>query len=198
MDRCDSCRDIFKCPICGTSSDSFHHIGVRGTKSRFRIPVIDYNLTYDKQPSGIWHYPQPCNHRVHPATTSSIVKYNGGPLWQDGYTWQNIYWGSYYTKPSSSQWMKRLELAVAHLESDSSFSGGLRTYNVGTGKLIQPIAIQQDPSSPTLQRPYRQDPHRLDKFWNSSSPRHYRCLQHLPPTRNHRPTFRRLVVQQLL
>ena len=43
--------------------------------------------------------------------------------------------------------MKRLELAVAHLESDSSFSGGLRTYNVGTGKLIQPIAIQQDPSS---------------------------------------------------
>src|SRR5437879_10764106 len=79
MDRCDSCRDIFKCPICGTSSDSFHHIGVRGTKSRFRIPVIDYNLTYDKQPSGIWHYSQPCNHRVHPATTSSIVKYNGGP-----------------------------------------------------------------------------------------------------------------------
>ena len=147
MDRCDSCRDIFKCPICGTSSDSFHHIGVRGTKSRFRIPVIDYNPTYDKQPSGIWHYSQPCNHRVHPATTSSIVKYNGGPLWQDGYTWQNIYWGSYYTKPSSSQWMNKVELAVAHLESDSSFSGGLRTYNVGTGKLIQPIAIQQDPSS---------------------------------------------------
>jgi len=54
------------------------------------------------------------------------VKYNGGPLWQDGYSWQNIYWGSYYTKPSSSQWMNKVELAVAHLESDSSFSGGLR------------------------------------------------------------------------
>src|SRR5947208_15094952 len=71
----------------------------------------------------------------------------GGPLWQNGYTWQNIYWGSYYTKPSSSQWMKRLELAVAHLESDSSFSDGLRTYNVGTGKLIKRIAIQQYPYS---------------------------------------------------
>src|SRR5438105_15610081 len=86
MDRCDSCRNILKCPICGTSSHSFRHVGVRGTKSRFRIPVVDYNLTYDKQPSGIWHYSQPCNHRVHPAASSSIVKYNGGPLWQDGYS----------------------------------------------------------------------------------------------------------------
>ena len=75
------------------------------------------------------------------------MKYNGGPLWQDGYAWQNIYWGSYYTKPSSSQWVNKVELAVAHLESDSSFSGGLRQYNVGTGKLIQSIVIQQDPSS---------------------------------------------------
>src|SRR5947208_7647293 len=79
MDRCDSCRNIFKCPICGTSSDSFRHVGVRGTKSWFRIPVVDFNLTYDKQPSGIWHYSQPCNHRVHPAATSSIVKYKVDP-----------------------------------------------------------------------------------------------------------------------
>src|SRR6266704_4209380 len=43
--------------------------------------------------------------------------------------------------------MNKVELAVAHLESDPSFSGGLRQYNVGTGKLIQPIVIQQDPSS---------------------------------------------------
>src|SRR2546427_7797973 len=141
MDRCDSCRNTFRRPICGTSSDSFRHVGVRGTKSRFRIPVVDYNLTYDKQPSGIWHYSQPCNHRVHPAATPSIVKYNGGPLWQDGYAWQNIYLGSYYTKPSSSQRMNMVELAVAHLESDPSFSGGLRQYNLGKGKGIQPIVI---------------------------------------------------------
>src|SRR5207245_6421469 len=43
--------------------------------------------------------------------------------------------------------MTRLELAVAHLESDSSFSGGLSTYNVGTGKLIGPVMIPQDPPS---------------------------------------------------
>jgi hypothetical protein len=120
---------------------------VRGTTNRLRIPVIDYNVTYDKQPSGVWHYSQPCNHRVYLTATSSIVKYNGRPLWQDGYTWQNIYWGSYYTKPSSTQWMQKLELAVAHLESDTSYSGGLRQYNVGIGKVIGPVIVQQDPPS---------------------------------------------------
>ena len=70
-----------------------------------------------------------------------------GPVWQDGYTWQNIYWGSYYTKPSSSQWMNKLELVVAHLESDTSYSGGLRQYNVGIGKIIGPVIVQQDPPS---------------------------------------------------
>src|SRR3989442_15013499 len=136
MIRCDSCRNISKCAICGTSSEGFHHVGVRGTTNRLRIPVINYNVTYDAQPSGIWHYSQPCNHRVHPAATSSIVKYNGGPLWQDGYTWQNIYWGSYYTKPSSSQWMKRLELALTHLKSHPSYSGGLNQYKLGICKHI--------------------------------------------------------------
>jgi hypothetical protein len=76
---------------------------------------------------------------------ASIVKYNGGPLWQNGYTWQDIYWGTYYTKPSSAQWMSRLELAVAHLESDQSYSGGLSQYNVGIGKMIAPVTIPQDP-----------------------------------------------------
>src|SRR2546425_12312977 len=121
MDRCDSCKNTFRCPICGTSSDSFRHVGVRGTKSRFRIPVVDYNLTYDKQPSGIWHYSQPCNHRVPPAATPSIVKYNGGPPWQDGYAWENIYWGSYLPKPSSFQLINMVKLAVPHLEYDPTF-----------------------------------------------------------------------------
>ncbi len=141
MDRCDSCRNISKCAICGTSSEGFHHVGVRGTTNRLRIPVINYNVTYDAQPSGVWHYSQPCNHRVYPATASSIVKYNGGPLWKDGYTWQDIYWGSYYARPASSQWMKKLELVVAHLESDASYSGGLGQYNVGIGKVIGPVIV---------------------------------------------------------
>jgi|SRR5205807_951869 len=128
MNRCDSCKNIPRCAICGSSSDSFRHVGVRGTANRLRIPIIDYNVTYDKQPSGIWHYSQSCNHRVYLAATSSIVKYNGGPLWKDGYTWQDIYWGSYYAMPSSSQWMKMPEQVVAHLESDASYSGGLSQY----------------------------------------------------------------------
>jgi hypothetical protein len=81
------------------------------------------------------------------AATTSIVKYNGGPLWQNGYTWQDIYWGTYYTKPSAAAWMKRLELAVLHLETDTSYSGGLSQYNVGMGKVIGPVTIQQDPPS---------------------------------------------------
>jgi hypothetical protein len=147
MNRCDSCKTLSTCPLCGTSATSFRHIGVRGATSRIRIPIVDYNITYDRQPSGIWHYSEPCNHRVHPLTTSSIVKYNGGPLWQDGYTWQDVYWGTYYAKPSASQWVSRLELAVAHLESDQGYSGGLRQYNVGIGKTIGSVTIQQDPQS---------------------------------------------------
>jgi len=155
MSRCDYCKTLNNCPTCGDFVRDFRHIGVRGVTSQLKIPVIDYNLTYDRQPSGIWHYSVPCNHRVQPRAStmgatssmasSPIVKYNGGPLWQNGYTWQDIYWGIYYTKPSAAAWMKRLELAVLHLETDASYSGGLSQYNVGIGKLIGPVTIQTDP-----------------------------------------------------
>ena len=147
MNRCESCLHISKCPVCGRSVEGFDHLGVRGTTRRIRIPIIDYNLTYDRQPSGIWHYARPCGHRIHPVASSSIVKYNDGPLWQDGYAWQNVYWGAYYSKTAVSQWIKRLELATTHLESDSSYSGLLRQYNVGVGKVLAPIILQQDPPS---------------------------------------------------
>lgn len=145
MNRCDSCRHLSQCPLCSATATGFRHVGVRGTTSEIRIPIVDYSITYDSQHSGIWHYAQPCNHRVHPLATSSIAKYNGGPLWKDGYTWQDIYWGAYYGKPSSVSWVKRLEQAVAHIESDASYSGGLTEYNVGIGKIIKPVIIQQDP-----------------------------------------------------
>lgn len=147
MDRCDSCRTFYACPFCGTTARSLRHIGVRGTVNRLRIPIIDYNIDYDREPSGIWHYSQPCNHRVYPTAISSIVKYNGGPLWQDGYTWQDVYWGTFYAKPSTLAWINRLESAVADLESNSSYSGGLRQYNVGIGKVASPVKVSQDPPS---------------------------------------------------
>lgn len=147
MNRCESCRLISTCPVCGRSVTSLDHVGVRGTTSHLRIPVIDYKISYDRQPSGIWHYTRPCGHRIYPTAASVAVKYNGGPLWQNGYTWQNIYWGTHYAKPTSSQWIRRIELATAHLESDTSYSGGLRQYNVGMGKIISPATIPQDPPS---------------------------------------------------
>lgn len=147
MSRCDSCRTLTTCPVCGNHASDFRHVGVRGSASQLKIPVVDYRITYDRQPSGVWHYAQPCNHRIQPLATSSIVKYNGGPLWQNGYAWQDIYWGTYYSKPSSASWIKRLELAVQHLENDTSYSGRLSQYNVGVGKIIASVTIQQDPPS---------------------------------------------------
>ena len=150
MNRCDSCRSLSNCPVCGGNVTGFHHVGVRGTTSRFRIPIIDQYVTYDQQASGIWHYSQGVSatmqsHRSRPAAASSLLKYNGGPLWQNGFSWQSIYWGTYYAKASSAQWISRVELAAAHIESDQSYSGGLSQYNVGIGKMIKPITIKQDP-----------------------------------------------------
>ncbi len=146
MNRCDSCRSLSSCPMCGKSVDSFDHVGVRGTRSHLTIPVIDFRVVYDSQPSGVWHYSRPCGHRLHPAAPMPVeLKYNGGPIWKDGYNWQNVYWGTYWASPSVSDWIKRLELATAHLESDPDYAGGLSQYNVGVGRVIAPVSIPQDP-----------------------------------------------------
>ena len=145
MIRCDSCKGLSNCPVCNQAVSGFRHVGVRGTSRQVRIPIIDYKVTYDSHRSGIWHYSQPCGHRIHVSAPSSVVKYNGGPLWQKGYTWQNVYWGSFYAKPSSVQWTKRVETAVAHLESDTSYSSALSEYNVGIGRVIGPVSVAQDP-----------------------------------------------------
>lgn len=147
MNRCDSCKALSNCPVCSRAVSGFRHVGVRGTTRQMKIPIIDYKVTYDSHRSGVWHYSQPCGHRIHTAAPSSTAKYNGGPLWHKGYTWQDVYWGSYYTKPSSAQWTKKLESAVAHLEIDASYSAGLSQYNVGVGKIIGPVNVAQDPSA---------------------------------------------------
>jgi hypothetical protein len=144
LDRCESCRHIHACPICGISSRRFDHVGVRGTISQFRVPVVGTKVTYDSQRSGIWHYSQPCGHRIYAPATSNIVKYNGGPLWQNGYTWQNVYWGTYYK--TAQAWISRLQTATLHLETDPSYAAGLSQYNVGMGKVLNnPIIITMDP-----------------------------------------------------
>jgi hypothetical protein len=74
------------------------------------------------------------------------VKYNGGPLWGQGYSWQNVYWGTYYNTAQSSTWIRRLQKATLDIETDASYSGGLAQYNVGIGKVLdKPIIVNVDP-----------------------------------------------------
>jgi len=92
----------------------------------------------------VWHFARPCGHRSSPAS-SRRVKYNGGPLWTTGYTWQSVYWGSYFATQSSSSWVKRVEDAVLNIETDKSYSGGLSEYNVGIGRIIPHAIIKTSP-----------------------------------------------------
>src|SRR2546421_4200623 len=63
-DRCEACRNISTCNVCGISISGFEHIGVRATSG---------------QESGIWHYASPCRHRNQLRATAANVKYGGGP-----------------------------------------------------------------------------------------------------------------------
>src|SRR5438046_8389314 len=119
-DRCEACRNISACNVCGSSISGFEHNGVRATAG---------------QESAIWHYATPCRHRNQLRATSTNVKYGGGPLWKNGYTWQSIYWGPYFTSSSASAWVGGIEKAVRDIESDKTYSGGLSQYNVGIGRL---------------------------------------------------------------
>jgi len=70
-ERCDVCKSVSSCNVCGSSISGFEHIGVRAVAGR---------------ESGIWHYASPCRHRNQLLATSANVKYGGGPLWKNGYT----------------------------------------------------------------------------------------------------------------
>src|SRR3989475_12981049 len=131
-DRCESCSDIASCNVCGSSISGFEHIGVRATASH---------------ESGIWHYANPCRHRNQLRSRSANVKYGGGPLWKNGYTWQNIYWGPYFIGSSASAWVASIEKAVVDIESDKTYSAGLSQYNVGTGSVSPLITIKTAPAT---------------------------------------------------
>jgi hypothetical protein len=114
--------------------------------------------------SGIWHWAKPCGHRIMPdygpalaLTGKGIATYGGGPLWQSGYTWVNIFWGSYWSAgehlPFHGVWNDlplKIMQAVKDIERDKSYSGGLSEYNVGqsTDDVNFPSAfITDDPPS---------------------------------------------------
>ena len=147
MKSCENCSGISSCPICGSSISYFDHVGVRGTTSILKIPIIEYSLKYDSQRSGIWHYARPCGHRFSVRQGTPSLKYNGGPLWQNGYSWVNIYWGSFYNGSTAASWIAQVDKATRDIERDASYSGGLSQYNVGMGTLAGHVVIPQDPSS---------------------------------------------------
>src|SRR5437899_10867544 len=94
-----------------------------------RIPVVGVKLTVDQHASGIWHYAQPCGHRIRPSprTTSEVVgvKYNGGPLWKDGYTWQNVYRVQSSGTTAGSSWATSVHRATAATATERDYSAGV-------------------------------------------------------------------------
>ena len=135
--RCSYCSNIRECTVCGSSVESFRHVGVRASGQNH---------------SAIWHYAYPCGHRneiessraagAQPGTKLAV--YNGGPVWKDGYQWVNIFWGAYWT---NQPWVQFIDRSVADIEKNQSYSGGLKQYNVGIGSLKSHVIIQQDPPS---------------------------------------------------
>jgi hypothetical protein len=131
-ERCEACRNISTCDVCDSSISGFEHIGVRATSD---------------QESGIWHYASPCRHLNQLRASSANIKYGGGPLWKNGYTWQSIYWGPYFTSSSASVWIASVEKAVRDIETDGTYSGGLSQYNVGIGKVNELVKIKTTPAA---------------------------------------------------
>jgi hypothetical protein len=131
-DRCESCSNITTCNVCSRSVSGFEHIGVRATAG---------------QESGIWHYASPCRHQNQISTTSANARYGGGPLWKNGYTWQNVYWGPYFASSATSAWVQSIEKAARDIESDKTYSAGLSQYNVGIGKVNSLITIKTAPAT---------------------------------------------------
>lgn len=134
--RCDSCRYVTSCQECHRSVNGFDHLGVRASSAR---------AVAKGGASGIWHYARPCGHRARIQASVNSVKYNGGPLWKDGYSWQNVYWGPYFA--TTPEWVRRVEKATSNIESDPSYSVGLVQYNVGVGRFLPSAIVKTSPPS---------------------------------------------------
>src|SRR3989442_7687304 len=85
-DRCEACRNISACNVCGSSISGFEHVGVRATAG---------------QESGILHYASPCHHRNQLRATPANAQYGGGPLLESRHNPQSLHWGPYLTSASA-------------------------------------------------------------------------------------------------
>jgi len=130
------------CDTCGTPVTGSKRVGVRASAGD---PL--------QRRSAIWEFNQPCGHQV--AQAAAVVRgaletgfaaYQGGPLWQAGYKWQSVYWGSYWTKPTDFT-VAQVDKAVSDIEADPDYSGGLTEYNVGQGSALPSVVIS-DPEPP--------------------------------------------------
>ena len=146
MDRCEACKSVSACSECNHRITGFDHIGVRASTPRGEGAIARTGSRKSSE-SGVWHYARPCGHKTVSPRISSSLRYDGGPLWKNGYLCQNVYWGDYFTTPAASSWLKRLEKAVFNIENDKTYSHGLAEYNVGIGKIIPHTIIKQTPST---------------------------------------------------
>lgn len=133
--KCEYCRKVETCPTCGKEIADFRLVGVRANSS---------------VGSSIWHIALPCNHFVNldsgksqPSTsTGKLAIYNGGPVWKEGYAWVNVFWGSYW---ENQQWVPLIDKATRDIETNQSYSGDLKQYNVGVGLYKEHAIIPQEP-----------------------------------------------------
>jgi hypothetical protein len=84
--------------------------------------------------------------------TSGLAVYNGGPLWNTGYKWYNIYWGSYWNSPNIPFGPKEIDTATQHITTDKAYWGGLSEYatngyDLGYGVFAGSIIISTNPPS---------------------------------------------------
>jgi len=115
------------CKVCNTDHEIVRSAGIRLKNKKSLITV--------KLACGHWN-------KLEIQEQSNLAKYYGGKLWQDGYSWVNVFYGSYWKNNT-----QQIDRAVSAIESDPSYSGGLSEYNVGQGKLLTSVVIPEDPPS---------------------------------------------------
>lgn len=131
-----------RCPLCSTRILSTTKVGIRassGQKSR----VITFAQCGHEQLSS-----DQIITAVKKAQGSSLAVYQGGPLWQAGYQFLNIYWGSYWNRASLSFTPAQVDKATIDIGTDSSYWGGLQEYGIGMNtaqSFLPSVTVAQDP-----------------------------------------------------
>src|SRR5487761_2286987 len=123
-----------KCPVCSADVEQVVHVGVRTTQ--------DAELS-----SGLYAQAKPCGHPLGKSllptktTQGNLAVYNGGPLFQQAWSWVNVYWGSYWNTAALPFGVADVDKAVSDIATDPSYVGGLSEYNVGIGSLTSSVIV---------------------------------------------------------